>query len=81
MLEKNLKEILNQLILYRNLGCKTFEDIQKYIYELKKENNKNKNEGNDLADEKMKLRDSSINVVKMDDNNKILSKKIREKLA
>ena len=75
VLEKNLKEILNQLILYRNLGCKTFEDIQKYIYELKKENNKNKNEGNDLADEKMKLRDSSINVVKMDDNNKILSKK------
>ena len=66
---------MNQLILYRNLGCKTFEDIQKYIYELKKENNKNKTEGNDLADEKMKIRDSSINVVKMDDNNKILSKK------
>jgi hypothetical protein len=76
VLEKNLKEILNQLILYRNLGCKTFEDIQKYIYELKKENNKNKNEGNDLADEKMKLRDSTIHIVKIDDNNNILSKKI-----
>ena len=75
VLEKNLKEILNQLILYKNLGCKTFEDIQKYINELKKESNKNKNEGNDLTDEKMKLRDSTINIVKIDDNNKILSKK------
>lgn len=75
VLEKNLKEILNQLILYKNLGCKTFEDIQKYISELKKENNKNKNEGNYFFDEKMKLRNSTINEVKMDDNNKILLKK------
>lgn len=36
--EKNLKHRLNQLNYYKNLGCKTYEDIQKYI-ELEEKKN------------------------------------------
>ena len=41
VLEKNIKARLNQLLFYKNLGCSTYEDIQKYINEIKKENKKN----------------------------------------
>ena len=63
ILEKNIKALLNQLVMYQELGCKTFDDIQKYINEIKKENNKNNNEINQ-NDEKMKLRESTINPLK-----------------
>ena len=63
ILEKNIKALLNQLIMYQKLGCKTFDDIQKYINEVKKINNKNNNEINQ-NDEKMKLRESTINPLK-----------------
>lgn len=60
VLEKNLKARLNQLLFYQKLGCKTYDDIQKYINEAKKENLKNKEEKNKKEDEKMKLRNSTI---------------------
>ena len=31
ILEKNIKTRLNQLLYYKNLGCNTYDDIQKYI--------------------------------------------------
>ena len=60
ILEKNLKARLNQLLFYQNLGCNTYDDIQKYINEIKKENIKKKEEQNEKEDEKMKLRTSTI---------------------
>ena len=41
VLEKNIRARLNQLLFYKELGCTTYEDIQKYINEIKKENKKN----------------------------------------
>ena len=58
--EKNLKARLNQLLFYQKLGCNTYDDIQKYINEIKKENIKKKEENNEKEDEKMKLRASTI---------------------
>ena len=58
--EKNLKARLNQLLFYQKLGCNTYDDIQKYINEIKKENIKKKEEKNEKEDEKMKLRTSTI---------------------
>ena len=60
ILEKNLKARLNQLLFYQKLGCNTYDDIQKYINEIKKENIKKKEEQNEKEDEKMKLRTSTI---------------------
>ena len=60
ILEKNLKARLNQLLFYQKLGCNTYDDIQKYINEIKKENIKKKEEKNEKEDEKMKLRTSTI---------------------
>ena len=54
ILEKNLKARLNQLLFYQKLGCNTYDDIQKYINEIKKENIKKKEEKNEKEDEKMK---------------------------
>ena len=60
ILEKNLKARLNQLLFYQKLECNTYDDIQKYINEIKKENIKKKEEKNEKEDEKMKLRTSTI---------------------
>ena len=60
VLEKNIKARLNQLLFYQKLGCNTYDDIQKYINEIKKENIKKKEETNEKDDEKMKLRTSTI---------------------
>ena len=60
ILEKNIKTRLNQLLFYKNLGCNTYDDIQKYINEIKKENNKNKEEKEIKSDDKMRLRNSTI---------------------
>ena len=46
------------LIYYKNLGFETFDEIQQYINNVKKENAKNEEE------EKMKLRNSTINANK-----------------
>ena len=60
VLEKNIKTRLNQLLFYQKLGCITYDDIQKYINEIKKENIKKKEENSEKEDEKMKLRTSTI---------------------
>ena len=60
VLEKNIKTRLNQLLYYKNLGCNTYDDIQKYINEIKKENIKNKEEKEIKSDDKMRLRNSTI---------------------
>ena len=60
VLEKNIKARLNQLLFYKNLGYNTYEEIQKYINEIKKENKKNKEENGFNHDEKMRLRNSTI---------------------
>ena len=60
VLEKNIKSRINQLQFYKKLGCNTYDDIQKYINNIKKENIKKKEEKNQKEDEKMKLRTSTI---------------------
>ena len=60
VLEKNIKSRINQLLFYKKLGCNTYDDIQKYINNIKKENIKKKEEKNQKEDEKMKLRTSTI---------------------
>ena len=76
VLEKNIKARLNQLIFYKNLGCNTYEDIQKYINELKKENKKNKEENEIDHDDKMRLRNSTIiSTNKLSENQKNNEKK------
>ena len=60
ILEKNIKTRLNQLIYYKNLGCNTYDEIQKYINEIKKENIKNKEDSEIKQDDKMRLRNSTI---------------------
>ena len=60
ILEKNIKTRLNQLLYYKNLGCNTYDDIQRRINEIKKENNKNKEENEIKQDDKMRLRNSTI---------------------
>ena len=62
ILEKNIKTRLNQLLYYKNFGCNTYDDIQKYINEIKKENIKNKEENEIKGDDKMRLRNSTINL-------------------
>ena len=32
--EKNIKARFNQLLCYKNLGCYTYEEIQKYKFKL-----------------------------------------------
>ena len=60
VLEKNIKARLNQLLFYKNMGCHTYDDIQKFINEIKKVNIKKKEEKNNKEDDKMKLRASTI---------------------
>ena len=60
VLEKNIKARLNQLLYYKNMGCHTYDDIQKFINEIKKVNIKKKEEKNNKEDDKMKLRASTI---------------------
>ena len=42
------------------MGYNTYDDIQKYINEIKKENIKKKEQKNQKEDDKMKLRTSTI---------------------
>ena len=60
ILEKNVKARLNQLLYYQEKGCKTYDDIQKYINNIKKKNIKKKEETNEKEDDKMRLRASTI---------------------
>ena len=53
------KKILRR-IYYKNLGCNTYDEIQKYINEIKKENIKNKEDNEIKQDDKMRLRNSTI---------------------
>ena len=59
-----MEYILNKsivvLLFYQKFGCNTYDDIQKYINEIKKENIKKKEERSEKEDEKMKLRISTI---------------------
>ena len=60
ILEKNIKTRLNQLLYYKKMGCNTYDDIQKYINEIRKELMKNKEENEIKQDDKMRLRNSTI---------------------
>ena len=60
VLEKNIKARLNQLLYYKSLGCNTYDEITKYINEIKKEQKKNKEENEFKQDDKMRLRNSTI---------------------
>ena len=80
VLEKNIRARLNQLLFYKELGCTTYEDIQKYINEIKKENKKNKEESELNHDEKMRLRNSTIiSTNKLSENQKNNAKKKKSK--
>ena len=77
LMEKNMKARLNQLIYYKNLGFETFDEIQQYINNVKKENAKNEEE------EKMKLRNSTINANKEYDEKLVAmeEEKLRKELG
>ena len=80
VLEKNIKARLNQLLFYKNLGYNTYEEIQKYINEIKKENKKNKEENEFKSDDKMRLRNSTIiSTNKLTENQKNNEKKKKSK--
>ena len=67
ILEKNIKLRLNQLKYYRDLGCKTYDDIQKEIekmsQKLNKKENKNKKDCKNNCENNIKkfLRNSKNN--------------------
>jgi transcriptional adapter 2-alpha len=66
ILEKNLKLRLNQLLYYYKLGYKTYDQIFKYINELKQKNNKIKfkyNQKNNIDHLNISLRDSTVKQV------------------
>ena len=66
ILEKNIKSRLNQLLYYYKLGYKTYDQIFKYINELKQKNNKLKNKcspKNNLNHLSISLRDSTVKQV------------------
>ena len=73
ILEKNLKSRLNQLLYYYKLGYKTYDQIFKYINELKQKKNKNKfkyNQRNNLEQLNISLRESTVKqVYKLNENN------------
>ncbi len=68
ILEKNIKLRLNQLKYYKDLGCKTYDDIQKEIEKMnqklnKKENKNKKDIKNNVSENNIKkfLRNSKTN--------------------
>ena len=66
ILEKNIKSRLNQLLYYYKLGYKTYEQIFKYINDLKQKNNKIKkkyNTKNNLEQLTISLRESTVKQV------------------
>ena len=66
VLEKNLKSRINQLLYYYNKGYKTYDQILKYINELKQKNNKIKNkyfQKNNLDQLNITLRESTVKQV------------------
>ena len=73
ILEKNFKSRLNQLLYYYKLGYKTYDQIFKYINELKQNNNKIKNKYNskkNLEQLSISLRESTVKQVnKFNENN------------
>ena len=72
ILEKNLNSRLNQLLYYYKLGYKTYEEIFKYIDELKQKSNKIKNkynQKNKIEQLNISLRESTVKQVnKLNDN-------------
>ena len=73
ILEKNLKSRLNQLLYYYNKGYKTYDQILKYINELKQKNNKIKSKytpKNNIEQLNISLRESTVKQVnKLNENN------------
>ena len=73
ILEKNIKSRLNQLLYYYKLGYNTYDQIFKYINELKQKNNKIKNKyysKNSLEQLSISLRESTVKQVnKFNENN------------
>ena len=73
ILEKNISSRLNQLLYYYKLGYKTYEEIFKYINELKQKNNKIKNkynQKNSIEQLNISLRESTVKQVnKLNDSN------------
>jgi hypothetical protein len=87
ILEKNLKSRLNQLLYYYKLGYKTYDQIYKYINELKQKNNKIKNKynsKNSLEQLSISLRESTVKQVNKlngnDENERLRNKNIRSKV-
>ena len=81
ILEKNLKSRLNQLLYYYKLGYKTYDQIFKYINELKQKTNKIKSKYNpksNIEQLSISLRESTVKQVNkligIDENEKIKHK-------
>ena len=82
ILEKNLKSRLNQLLYYYKLGYKTYDQIFKYINELKQKNNKIKNKyysKNSLEQLNVSLRESTVKQVNKFNNENNVHEKIGNK--
>ena len=82
ILEKNLKSRLNQLLYYYKLGYKTYDQIFKYINELKQKNNKIKNKyysKNSLEQLNVSLRESTVKQVNKFNNENNVNEKIGNK--
>ena len=87
ILEKNLKSRLNQLLYYYKLGYKTYDQIFKYINELKQKTNKIKSKYNpksNIEQLSISLRESTVKQVNKlignDENEKTKNKDIEIKL-
>ena len=66
ILEKNIKSRLNQLLYYYKMGYKTYGQIYKYIYDLKRKNNKLRNKymiKSSLKNLNISLRESTVKQV------------------
>ena len=81
VLEKNVKALLNQLYMYRNMGCKTFEDIQKYINRAKNGNLEIQNEENMIIEEEKKEEENFSFIVEKNSEIKELIEKNKEKIT
>ena len=73
ILEKNIQSRLNQLLYYYKKGYKTYDQIFKYIIELKQKSNKLKNKynpKNKLEQLSISLRESTVKKVNKLNENK-----------
>ena len=80
VLQKNLKVLLNQLYMYKNLGCQTYEDIQNLINNQKNIFYNKDNNQNPVEIEKIKkLQNDHIYIVKNEVYKKLCAKKSKMK--